>query len=74
MDGGGRTAQTPTVFVAHERIRVALDVHFINTLPVLAASRHARESGNPEGKSHGDWMPACAGMTFYWRRTYETDI
>jgi hypothetical protein len=52
----------------------ALDVHFINTLPVFVALRHSRESGNPGGKRHGDWMPAFAGMTFYWRRTYETDI
>ena len=51
-----------------------LDVRFINTLPVLMASRHSRESGNPGGKSPGDWMPACAGMTFYWRQTYKTDI
>ena len=51
-----------------------LDVHFINTLPVLVASRHSRESGNPGDERHGDWMPAYAGMTFYWRRTYETDI
>jgi len=48
-------------------------VYFINTLPVPAASRHSRESGNPGDERHGDWMPACAGMTFYWRRTYETD-
>jgi signal transduction histidine kinase len=48
--------------------------HFINTRPVPAASRHSRESGNPGNERHGDWMPACAGMTFYWRRTYETDI
>jgi ABC-type transport system substrate-binding protein len=39
-----------------------------------AALRHSRESGNPGDKRHEDWMPACAGMTFYWRRTYETDI
>ena len=51
-----------------------LAVCFINTLPVLVASRHSRESGNPGDERHGDWMPACAGMTFYWRRTYETDI
>jgi hypothetical protein len=51
-----------------------LDVHFINTLPVLVASRHSRESGNPGAERHGDWMPACAGMTFYWHRTYEMDI
>jgi hypothetical protein len=38
------------------------------------ASRHSRESGNPGDARHGDWMPACAGMTFYWRRTYEMDI
>ena len=44
-----------------------LDVHFINTLPVSAALRHSRESGNPGDERHGDWMPACAGMTFYWR-------
>jgi hypothetical protein len=41
-----------------------LEVHFIHTLPVLVAWRHSRASGNPGGKSHGDWMPACAGMTF----------
>jgi len=51
-----------------------LDVHFINTLPVLVASRHARASGNPGDERHGDWMPTYAGMTFYWRRTYEMDI
>jgi hypothetical protein len=51
-----------------------LDVRFINTLPVLAASGHSRESGNPGDERHGDWMPAYAGMTFYWRRTYEIDI
>jgi len=51
-----------------------LDVRFINTLPVLMASRHSRESGNPGGEGHGDWMPAYAGMTFYWYRTYEMDI
>ncbi len=38
------------------------------------ASRHSRESGNPGAERHGDWMPACAGMTFYWHRTYEMDI
>jgi hypothetical protein len=53
---------------------MVLDVHFVNTLPVPGALRHARESGNPEDERYGDWMPACAGMTFYWRRTYETDI
>ena len=41
---------------------------------ILMASRHSRESGNPGGESHGDWMPAYAGMTFYWYRTYEMDI
>jgi hypothetical protein len=51
-----------------------LDVHCIYTLPVLVTSRHSRASGNPGGKSPGDWMSACAGMTFYWCRTYETDI
>ena len=56
------------------RVMGVLDVHFINTLPVLVASRHSRESGNPGDERHGDWMPAYAGMTFYWRRTYETDI
>ena len=55
-------------------IVMVLDVHFTNTLPVLGASRHARESGNPGDERHGDWMPAGAGMTFYWRRTYEIDI
>ena len=47
------------------KIDRALDVHFINTLPVLVASRHSRESGNPGDEGHGDWMPAFAGMTFY---------
>jgi len=51
-----------------------LDVRFIHTLPVLMASRHSRESGNPGGEGHGDWMPAYAGMTFYWYRTCEMDI
>jgi len=51
-----------------------LDVHFINTLPVLVASRHSRESGNPGAERHGDWMTACTGMTCYWHRTYEMDI
>jgi len=51
-----------------------LDVHFINTLPVLVASRHARASGNPGDERHGDWMPTYACMTFSWRRTYEMDI
>src|SRR5262245_30105165 len=56
--------------------RLPLDVHCIHTLPVLGGSCHSREdgSGNPGDGRHGDWMPACAGMTFYWRRTYETDI
>jgi len=54
--------------------RFLLDVHFINTLPVLVASRHSRESGNPGEARHGGWMPAYSGMTFYWRQTYETDI
>jgi len=40
---------------------------------VLAALRHSRASGNPGDERHGDWMPAYAGMTFYGRRTYETD-
>ena len=35
------------------RIR-PLDVHFINTLPVLGASRHSRESGNPGGERYRD--------------------
>ena len=56
------------------RSKGLLDVHFINTLPVPAASRHSRESGNPGDERHGGWMPAGAGMTFYWCRTYETDI
>jgi hypothetical protein len=51
-----------------------LDIHVINSLPVLVAVRHSRESGNPGDAGHRDWMPAFAGMTFYWRRTYETDI
>jgi hypothetical protein len=51
-----------------------LDVHFVYTLPVPGALRHSRESGNPEDERYGDWMPACAGRTFDWRRTYETDI
>jgi class 3 adenylate cyclase len=54
---------------AHE-----LDVHFVKTLPVPAALCHSRESGHPGDEHYGDWMPACAGMTCYWRRTYETDI
>jgi hypothetical protein len=53
---------------------MGLDVRFINTLPVLMASRHSRESGNPGGEGHGDWMPAYAGMTFYWYRTCNMDI
>ena len=56
---------------AHPAVLV---VHVINALPVLVAARHSRESGNPGDAGHGDWMPAFAGMTFYWRRTYETDI
>src|SRR6266704_4526899 len=32
---------------AHGIALPGLDVHFINTLPVLVASRHSRESGNP---------------------------
>jgi hypothetical protein len=51
-----------------------LDVHFIHTLRVPVTSRHSRESGNPGDERYGDWMPAYAGMTFYWRRTYATDI
>ena len=51
-----------------------LDVLFIHTLPVLMASRHSRASGNPGGEGQGDWMPAYAGMTFYWYRTCEMDI
>ena len=57
-----------------DRYHGVLDVHFINTLPVLAASCHSRASGNPGDEGHGDWMPAYAGMTFYWRRTCETYI
>jgi hypothetical protein len=53
---------------------ITLDVHFINTLPVLVAMRHSRESGNPGEGRCGDWMPAYAGMTLHWRRTYETNI
>jgi hypothetical protein len=64
----------PVGHIDTHSVRWSLDVHFIYTLPVLVTSRHSRESGNPGDKSHGDWMPACAGMTFYWRRTYETDI
>ena len=41
---------------------------------LLQALRHSRESGNPGDERYGDWMPAYAGMTFYWCRTYETDI
>jgi hypothetical protein len=52
----------------------ALDVCFINTPPVLMALRHSRESGNPGDECPGDWMPAYAGMTFYWRRTCEMNI
>jgi hypothetical protein len=40
------------------------DVHFITTLPVLAAWRHSRESGNPGDECYGDWMPPYAVMTF----------
>jgi hypothetical protein len=65
---------TPCAHDTYASCMLILDVHFIHTLPVLAAARPSRASGNPEGKSHRDWMPACAGMTFYWRRTYETDI
>jgi hypothetical protein len=67
--GRGNTGAWPTRSVVS-----TLDVHFIYTLPVLVTLRHSRESGNPGDKSHGDWMPAFAGMTFYWCRTYETDI
>jgi hypothetical protein len=67
-DGTGRNSPF-TVQLLRE-----LDVHFVNTLPVPAALRHSRESGNPEDERYGDWMPACAGMTFSWRRTCETDI
>jgi len=56
------------------QVTLTLDVRFINTLPVLMASRHSRESGNPGSEGHGDWMPAYAGMTFYWYQTYEMDI
>jgi len=58
----------------HAPMVCALDVHFINTLPVLVALRHSRASGNPGDKRHGDWMPAYAGMTFSWHRTDATDI
>jgi len=37
-----------------------LAIHFINTLPVLVASCHSRESGNPGDERHGNWMPAGA--------------
>jgi hypothetical protein len=37
----------------------------------LASFPRKRESRR---RSHGDRMPACAGMTFDWRRTCETDI
>jgi hypothetical protein len=56
------------------RLDSKLEVHCIHTLLVLAASRHARARGHPEGRSQGDWMPAGAGMTFSWRRIYATDI
>src|SRR5438552_9883849 len=37
----------------------------------LALFPRTRESRSRRPR---DWMPAYAGMTFYWRRTYETDI
>jgi hypothetical protein len=37
----------------------------------LASFPRKRESRR---QAHGDWMLAYAGMTFYWRRTYEMDI
>jgi hypothetical protein len=37
----------------------------------LASFPRTRESRR---RGHGDWMPAYAGMTFYWCRPYETDI
>ena len=37
----------------------------------LASFPRKRES---RGQGYQDWMPACAGMTLYWRQTYETDI
>ena len=68
----GRRSATPC------KSEDSLDVHFVNTLPVLAASCHSRESGNPGDEGHENWMPVCASMTFYWPwhwyRTYETDI
>jgi len=70
----GRTINTREGSDDHPSAALPLDVHFVNTLPVPAALCHSRESGNPGDERYRDWMPACAGMTFYWRRTYETDI
>jgi hypothetical protein len=58
---------------AHPYLRLSRAA-VLRTLPVLMASCHSRTSGNPGDEYHGDWMPACAGMTLYRRRTYETDI
>jgi hypothetical protein len=62
-----QTARTARIMTFPQR-------SFINTLPVLMASRHSRESGYPGDERPGDWMPTYAGMTFYWCRTYEMDI
>ena len=68
----GQPAVSP--WQSYGRVTFGRDVHLIYTLPVLVVSRHSRASGNPGDKRHGDWMPAYAGMTFSWHRTYETDI
>jgi len=48
---------------------------FINTLPVLVASRHSRESENPGAERHGDWDARLRGHDIlHWHRTYEMDI
>ena len=52
-----RTAKTqPEQGLALLR-RAGLDVHFINTLPVPATSRHSRASGNPGNARHGTGCP-----------------
>jgi hypothetical protein len=72
----GIAAGMKTTGVAH-RDRYAIVLWARCPFPKYTASTCAlvsfprkRESGR-----HGawDWMPAYAGMTFYWRRTYATD-